>query len=207
MPWITRTQRSAARARIEQEIGERVVRLVAGHAVQVELALQRPVTAAQLRQHVGARGRARRNVCSCSMLLADLPGMRRRLGAVLGREQRVRSSAMRCRGIGAGAGARCVARLRGRQPLHVGERLREVDVAFGMLARRRARAWRAAAGVGRRLRRRRRVAASLGRLARASNSALRSDSFAMRYAATSSRYASASSAAMQPVPAEVTACR
>ena len=47
------------------------------------------------------------------------------------------SSAMRCRGIGAGRGGAMLARVLRRQLLHVGEGLREIDVAVGLRDRRR----------------------------------------------------------------------
>ena len=125
----------AARAGVEQEIGERVARFVAGHAVQVELALQRPVAAPQLRQDIGAEARAHERL-PVLVLLADLPACAAQAPRRTSKRA-ARSARRRCAGAASvrAARARCVARLRGRQTLDVGERLREIDVAFGMLAR------------------------------------------------------------------------
>ena len=48
----------AAIARVEQEIGERIVRFVDGHAVQIDDGLYRPVAPSQLHEHVGPKAAA-----------------------------------------------------------------------------------------------------------------------------------------------------
>ena len=171
------------------------MRLVGRHAVQVELGLHRPVAAAQLRRGCRCRGRG----AGTSARASSSWPMSHVCGAgsapYFDASSASRSSAMRWRGTGAGRGraigGRAIAR---RQPRHVGERLREVDVAVGVLARRRARAsatWRG--GCARRRRRsfavgrgasrsraaRRRRAAQVGSLAMRRAASFRSASLAI----------------------------
>ena len=72
----------AARTRVEQEVCEPVMGLLAGRAGQVDLALQGPVPATQLGQHVAREPGAEERLLAL-VLLADLPAVLDRLRAVL----------------------------------------------------------------------------------------------------------------------------
>src|SRR6185312_5388687 len=61
----------SASARVEQEIGQRVARLVGRHAVQIEGSLHDPVSAAQFDEHVGAETAAKKRLLALD-LLADV---------------------------------------------------------------------------------------------------------------------------------------
>ena len=203
---MTRTQRKRSVRASTMRSDERVVRFVGREAMEVELRLHRPVAAAELARDV--RARPATNVCSCSNSWPVSHDLRVRVVAVLRRCQHVALVGQRVVRHRRGLRARNGGPVGGRQ-LPRRRRTPSLDRC------RRRRAWprrpRASAsrrerrcggpGAGRGLR-------SLVRPGLSTQGLQVADNFAMRrQASCASRYASASSAAMQPVPADVTAWR
>ena len=93
---MTRTQRQPCVPRVDEELAERVARFVLPVAMQVELALHRPVTAAKLRQHVGAQAAAQ----ECLLALGSCPTSH---ASVAVRRRTSRSQRIAPRRPGAGA--------------------------------------------------------------------------------------------------------
>src|SRR5438552_6552955 len=190
----------AAVAGVVDEIREGVTRLVAVEPMQIELALHGPMPAPQPREHVAGEAIAQKRLFGLE-LLADLPVGRRGLDPVLAHRERVGFIGEALRRHARWTGTYDRGPIVRSQRLDIGKHLAHIDFGIGRLvtcelARRGRRWWRRLARFGRSLPRRREKRLELGEFCHAGASY-----------STDSRYASASSAAMQPVPALVTAWR
>ncbi len=204
------------------------MRLVDRVAVQIDLALHRPVAAPQLGQDVAAEAAPQERLLGL-VLLADLPRMRRGLGAVFRCGERVGVVGDSLVRRSVQAGARRAARASTAAAVCTSANaLREIDVAVARASPPRRRAGspddeRHRGALARtRGRFRRRLCPrfvdqllQVGQLGHRTgpspagrcNVRLRSWKSVSDLRYSPSRYASASSAAMQPVPADVTAWR
>ena len=125
----------SARACFEQKIGERIVRLVGRHAVQIVLRLDDPAAATKPGEHVAAQARAQKRLLALD-LLPDVPRLWRRFVSVLGHFERIALVGQRLARHGGRPFARYPRLVARPQTRDIGKRVRDVNVAIGVLGRR-----------------------------------------------------------------------